>query len=174
MKKLIAVISPLILSACAIGSYPQNPDEYINAFVNSNNMLVNSLKKTDAVSVSRPRDRVLENITSLARTCIDGKVVRSRLQQGNLSSRSDVAYKAKVETTASGREVFSVKVRDLNDSTPGAPEDGMYMLAAEFNAVSSGQTAITFYYPPGPGYQNIVDAVKTWSAQGPASCPELR
>ena len=174
MKKLIAVISPLVLTACAMGSYPQNPDEYIDAFVNSNNMFVNSLKKTDTFNVSRSRDRVLQNSANLARTCIDGKVVSSRLQEGNLSSRSDVEYSARVETTPAGREVFSVKVKDLNNGTPGMPDDGMYMLAAKFTAVSSGQTAITFYYPPGPGYQNIVDAIKSWSAQGTASCPDLR
>lgn len=174
MKKLFAVIAPLVLAACAMGPHAQNPDEYIDAFKNSNNMLVNSLKKTEAFQVSEPRKRVLENMKALAQKCIDGEVVVSRFQEGNLATTGETLYSARVENTPAGRSVLSVQVKDLNGSTPGQPANGMYIMAAEFDAPAARQTAINFYYPPGAAYQNIVDAIKTWSHSGPGACPDLR
>ncbi|MCW8194512.1 hypothetical protein F6455_06910 [Proteobacteria bacterium 005FR1] len=104
---------------------------------------------------------------------IDGKIVRSRLQEGALSSSSDVMYAARVEQTPAGRNVLSVQVKDLNGNLPGQPERGMYMMAAEFSAASAEATEIDVYYPPGDVYQNIVDATRAWSQKGSAACPEL-
>lgn len=172
MKKILFLTSIALLTACAMGGYANNPDEYIVAFKKGGNAFVDSLKKTDTAEIRRKRAVVADDLAALASQCINGKVVRSRLQEGALSSRSDVLFKAAVEKTPAGRQVLSVKVRDLNNSVPGAPADGMYMLVAELEE-GAGSTDIAFYYAPGAPYQNIVDAVKVWGNNGSAKCPDL-
>lgn len=173
MKKLFAVACLLTIASCAMGPHAQNPDEYIHAFRASSNMFVNSLKKTDEFQVPRAKKAVLADVADLAQTCIHGKVVRSQYQEGTLVSSSDVLYSARVETTPAGRSVFALQVKNLNGSTVGEPADGMYMMAAEFDAVADDVTAINFYYPPGASYQSIVDAIKAWSRNSSGNCPNL-
>ncbi len=172
MRKGIYLTFALLLTACAMGGYANNPDEYIAAFKKGGNLFVDGLKKSGSVEINRSRDLVADDLGALAQQCINGKVVRSRLQEGMLTSRSEVLFKAGVENTPEGRQVLFVKVRETSGSVPGAPQDGMYMLVADLKAKAES-TYINFYYAPGAPYQNIVGAVKDWAKNSSAQCPDL-
>lgn len=158
MKIISAFMLLLLLSSCSLHT-SKTREEYVTAVTNGQGMT-----KMHKLVVSKSFNSVVNNLKSKSNSCL-AKKVTSTTYSGLMAMSGSSTYKPSMQVKK-GKAEFTLQVTYSGD------KDYMYALAADIHYKSKNKTALTIYAPT-VGYDDVVEAIKTWSNGKNRACPKL-
>lgn len=172
-KSLLIPLSLFVLlSACAMGNYPNTLDGYRAAMKDNPNMIG---VRVENFTINRSMSRSARFVRRKGEECLRHTIRRtSRTSSGGINtSYSDnlVKYepKAKISKTRS-----SVYLSETYMNLKGKVTHGPYFtFLLDLTPVSRNKTKVDLYYTWGEPRPTIVKAVKAWAKGKDVGCPNL-